>query len=109
LRIKQRAGVFGVDGEIDVFGYCPCPFDNAQAIELGDNNACHRPARVEKRAAAVSGLDGGGYLQLMRVIMRARQPADDPRGDAGLRAQQSLQREADDNHRLTWFDRNVTA
>jgi len=45
----------------------------------------------------------------MRVIMRARQPADDPRGDAGLRAQQSLQREAHDNHRLTWFDRNVTA
>jgi hypothetical protein len=69
--IEQRAGVFGVDREIDVFGDRPCPFD-AQTVELGNNNASHGAARVEKRDAAISGLHGRGYLQLMRVVTRTR-------------------------------------
>ena len=70
--IEQRAGVCGIDREIDVFRDRPCPLDDAQAIELGDNDARYRAAGVEKRAAAISGLNGGGYLQLMRVVTRAR-------------------------------------
>jgi hypothetical protein len=56
-----------------------------------------------------SGLNRCGYLQLMRVIMRASQSANDPRGDARLRTQQSLKREADDDHRPTRLDRDVGA
>jgi len=56
-----------------------------------------------------SGLHGRGYLQPMRVVTRPRQSADDPRGNARLRTQQTLERKADDDHSLAWLDRVVAA
>src|SRR5271163_1610405 len=96
--IEQRAGVFDIDREIDVFGDRPGPFDDAQTIKLGDDNSGDGAARVENWAAAVAGLHGCGYLQLIRVVTRPRQSADDPRGNARLRAQYTLERKADDDH-----------
>ena len=77
--IEQRTGILAIDREIDVLGDRPGPFDEAQSVKLGDHNSGHRAARVEKWAAAVSGLHGCRYLQLMRVVARPRQSADDPR------------------------------
>ena len=56
--IGQRAGVFGSDREIDVFGDRPCPFDDAQTVELGNNNAGHGAARVEKGLPLFPGCTG---------------------------------------------------
>ena len=105
--IEQRAGVFGIDREIDVLGDRPGPFDHAQTVELGDDNSGHGAARVENWAATVSVLHGGRYLQLIRVVTWPRQSTDDPR--TRLRAQYTLERKADDDHSLAWPDRVVTA
>ena len=107
--IEQRTGILAIDREIDVLGDRPGPFDEAQSVKLGDHNSGHRAARVEKWAAAVSGLHGCRYLQLMRVVARPRQSADDPRRNARLRAQQTLGRKADDDHSLAWLDRVIAA
>jgi hypothetical protein len=56
-----------------------------------------------------SGLHGRGYLQLIRVVTWPRQSADDPRGNARLRAQYTLERKADDDYSLAWPDRVVSA
>ena len=45
----------------------------------------------------------------MRVVVRPRQSADDPRSNARLRAQQTLERKANDDHSLVWLDRVVAA
>src|SRR5262249_28891650 len=39
--IQQRAGIFRIARKINVLGYRPRPFDDAQAIQLCDNNARH--------------------------------------------------------------------
>jgi hypothetical protein len=91
-KIAQRSGL---DGKIDILRNIARCLDHAQRIELRADHADNIAATVVQRSTAVARLNRRTDLQETRVVMQARQRADDPRRHRQVGGEKTMQGIAD--------------